>query len=98
MIITVDEAKRYARIDGTEDDVEVADLIEAAEEYIEAATGKRVDNTSARAKLLCKVLVADWYENRELLVRREHSDKYRPTIASLLAQLKYAPDPEEAEE
>ncbi len=98
MIITLEETKQYLRIDGNEEDGLITTLIDAAETYLVNATGNFFDNTSSLAKLFCWALVTDWYENREHVGRA--SDKVRPIIESMLAQLSYCyqpPDPEVVE-
>jgi len=96
MIITVEETKGYLRVDGSEDDVLIASLISAAETYLVNATGNQFDNTNGLAKLFCWVLVTDWYENREHVGRA--SDKVRPTVESMLAQLSHCYQPPEVTE
>lgn len=92
MIVTLDEAKLYLRVDGNDDDDLITMLIKAAEEYIKSATGKEYDGTNNLAKLLCLVLITDWYENREQ--SDKISEKYRFTVQTILAQLKYQPEQE----
>lgn len=94
MIITLEETKQYLRVDGTEDDALITSLIDAAETYLSNATGNTFDATNSLAKLFCWVLVTDWYENREHVGRA--SERVRPIVESMLAQLKhcYQPDPE----
>ena len=95
MIITMEETKRYLRVDGTEDDILVMSLIDAAETYLHNATGNTFDGTNSLAKLLCLVLVTDWYENREHVGKA--SDKVRPIVESMLAQLSHCYKPPEPE-
>jgi uncharacterized phage protein (predicted DNA packaging) len=90
LILTIEEAKEWLRIDGDYENTTIQMLINAAELYIKNATGKTFDSTNELAKLFCLVLVTDWYENREL-VGQKPSDKVRFTIQSMLAQLRYAP-------
>lgn len=97
MILTIEEAKEWLRIDGDYENTTIQMLINAAELYIKNATGKTFDSTNELAKLFCLVLVTDWYENREL-VGQKPSDKVRFTIQSMLAQLRYAPTGGEANE
>lgn len=91
MIITLEEVKTWLRQDGNHEDVLISTiLIPAAEKYLENATGKEFDNTNELAKLLCLVLVADWYVNRELVGKA--SDKVRHTVNSILQQLDLEPE------
>jgi uncharacterized phage protein (predicted DNA packaging) len=97
MIITLEETKGYLRVDGTEDDALITSLIDAAETYLYNATGNTFDGTNSLAKLFCRVLVTDWYENREPVGRA--SARVRPIVESMLAQLShcYQPPPEVVE-
>lgn len=87
MIITVEEAKQYLRLDGDEEDVLIESLVSAAESYLKNATGHAFDATNSLAKLFCWVLVTDWYEHREHV--GQASERVRPIVESMLAQLKY---------
>lgn len=88
MLITLDETKKYLRVDGNEENSLIESLIAAAEEYLKNATGKSFDKTNQLARLFCLVLVVDWYENRGLTAGKV-GDKTRPVIDSMLAQLNY---------
>lgn len=88
MILTLGEAKEWLRFDSDEDDATITGLIIAAETYLKNATGKQFDSTDEQAKLFCKFLVNDWYENREL-TEVKPSEKIRLVIQSMLAQLTY---------
>lgn len=96
MILSLDETKQYLRVDNTEEDVLITSLIQAAETYLENATGNQFDSENPLAKLFCWVLVTDWFENREHTGKP--SEKVRPIIDSMLAQLKYCYQPEAEEE
>lgn len=87
MIITLDETKQWLRVDHNEEDILIQTLINAAENYLKNATGNTFDSTNELAKLFCLVLVADWYENREMIGRP--SEKVRFTVDSILSQLSY---------
>lgn len=95
MIVTLEETRQFLRVDGSEDDALIASLIDAAEEYLFNATGIVFDGARQLAKVLCWVLIADWYENRELI--GETSDKTRPIVVSMLTQLKHCYQPEVVE-
>jgi uncharacterized phage protein (predicted DNA packaging) len=90
MIVSLDEAKSWLRIDFSEDDALLSSLISASETYLKNATGIEYDNSNHLAKLFCMVLISDWYENRELVGRA--SDQVRPIINSILMQLTYGGD------
>ncbi|MED5042397.1 head-tail connector protein [Geobacillus stearothermophilus] len=88
MIVSLDEVKTWLRVDFTDDDALLTTLISAAEQYLKNATGITYDSTNHLAKLFCMTLIADWYENREMVGRA--SDQVRPILQSILAQLTYA--------
>lgn len=88
MILSLDETKQYLRVDNTEEDVLITSLIQAAETYLENATGNLFDSTNQLAKLFCLVLVADWYENREHTGKA--GDNVRMIVESMIAQLQHA--------
>lgn len=97
-ILTLDEAKRWLRVDGDDEDLTVQMLVDASETYLANATGNTFDSSNSLAKLYCLVLVTDWYENRELIGEKT-SDKVRFTIQSIMTQLQnaYSPVAEGAE-
>lgn len=94
MIVTLEEAKEWLRVDFEEDDSLIEGLVSAAEMYLQNATGKQFDNTNTLAKLFIRVLVTDWYENREHEVNTKNGStgRTRFTIASILSQLEYCGD------
>jgi uncharacterized phage protein (predicted DNA packaging) len=93
MIIDTEEAKTWLRFDGNEEDGLIDLLIGAAGEYLKNATGRDFSTPpiNYQARLFCLVLVADWYENRELIGSKP-SEKVRFSIQSMLAQLTYCGD------
>ena len=94
MIVSLDEVKTWLRVDFSDDDATISMLIAAAEEYLKNATGITYNSTNHLAKLFCMTLIADWYENRELVGRASvvgrASEQVRPILQSILAQLTYA--------
>ncbi|QSB48769.1 head-tail connector protein [Parageobacillus toebii] len=95
MIISLDEAKEWLRVDHNDEDNMIQMLIKAAEKYLKNATGNTFDSSNELAQLFCLVLVADWYENREMIGKV--SDKIRHTVDSILAQLSYCYEPQEGD-
>lgn len=93
MILFLDEVKEWLRIDTDADDVTLQTLIFVAEKYLFNATGKTFDTNNHEARLLCLVLIADWYENRELIGK---DSNVRYAIRSLLTQLQYGSDDNES--
>ena len=89
MILTLEEAKTWLRVDGDDENSIIETLIGAAETYLHNATEVQFDNTNHLARLFCLVLCADWYENRDL-IGQQPSDKVRFTIQSMLSQLQHA--------
>ena len=88
LIIKVEAAKSFLRVDYNDDDDYIQELIKAAEKYIEGALNKPVTPEDPRVLLLCKVLVKDWYDNRSFMARQT-SEKVRHTVQTILTQLKY---------
>lgn len=87
MIVTLDEAKKYLRQDLGDDDAEIQRLVNAAEEYLLNATGRLFDQSSETARLLCLVLVAHWYEHRDMVGKVGEQVSY--TVQSMMAQLEH---------
>lgn len=94
MIVTLNEAKEWLRVDHNEDDTLIQSLITASEQYLKNATGIDYDDTNELAKVYCMVLITDWYEKRELTegAYRQISNQTRYVITSILMQLTYGSD------
>ncbi|WP_133016916.1 head-tail connector protein [Clostridium cuniculi] len=88
-IIELKDAKNFLKVDYDDEDSIIEDLIISAEMYLKNATGKEFTNENKLAVLYCKVLITDWYNNRELMHQKNESDKVRYTLQSILLQLKY---------
>ncbi|MDZ4456737.1 head-tail connector protein [Bacillus cereus] len=86
MALTLEEAKKYLRVDGNEEDDLIASFVIAAEIYIKNATSKNVDLKSELAKLAARILIAHWYENREPVGKAE---QLAFSLQSILVQLQY---------
>lgn len=65
LLITVEEAKKYCRIDGNYEDDVIESLILFAENYIQGALGKNFPRENPRIKLIAKCIVSDLYDKRE---------------------------------
>lgn len=89
-ILTLDEVKSGLHVDWNDEDSDIADLITGAELYLYNATDIKYDNTNALAKLYCKILTKDWYDNRELVQETRISEKVRFTLQSIMLQLQYS--------
>ena len=72
MLITLEEVKKYARIDIDDDDMLIETMIASAEEYLKNATGKEYPETDENGnkinyeleKIYLQLLIAHWYEQR----------------------------------
>ena len=66
--MTVDDVKNYLRLDSdiTEDDSLVQSLMAAAQQYIVNQTGKQYKADDEVWNMAIKLLVAHWYEIRQL--------------------------------
>ncbi|MBS4539821.1 head-tail connector protein [Clostridium sp. D2Q-11] len=93
MILTLEEVKQFLRIesDYTEEDSTIQIMINNAEAFVKNIV-EYLDETNnlmmSQAKLLVLVLVADFYENRELSCKP--SEKVRYSIQSIITQLQYS--------
>lgn len=88
MFLDLEQVKNYLRIDYEEDDVLLRSLMTAAEAYLSDAIcdlEKRLqdENFEKKAKLLCYIIIQDWYDNRE---HGENKD-FNYTTRSMLTQL-----------
>ncbi|HEF1856063.1 DNA-packaging protein [Bacillus thuringiensis] len=86
MVLTVEEAKLYLRVDGNEEDDLITSFVIAAEIYIKNATSKNVNLKSELAKLAARILIAHWYENREAVGKAE---QLAFSLQSIFVQLQY---------
>ena len=67
MLITVEEAKKYGRIDHDAEDDVVIDLILFAESYIQGALGDNFNRKDSRIKTVAKCIVNEMYDKREFM-------------------------------
>lgn len=83
-IITPQEARDWLRLDNSDNDVNIAGLIESAEEYITLTTGMSAEAQaqSPLAKTACKFLLSLWYDPEQA-----DSDKLQRSIDNLLKAL-----------
>ncbi|HDW3058518.1 TPA: phage gp6-like head-tail connector protein [Bacillus cereus] len=87
MVLTVEEAKKYLRVDGDEEEDDlITSFVIAAEIYIQNATGQDVKLDSELAKLAARILISHWYENREAVGKAE---QLVFSLQSILVQLQY---------
>ena len=83
----IEEVKQYLRLDGSEEDTFLASLIDAAKLYIKNATDVEVDESIEFHKLAIKLLIAHWYENREVIGK---ADKLAFGLDSILQQIQFS--------
>lgn len=65
LLITVEEAKKYARIDNDYEDDVVEGLILFAEFYISGALDDNLPRKDPRIQTIAKIIVSDLYDKRE---------------------------------
>lgn len=95
MIVTLEDAKNWLKVETDEDDRLITALIKAAEGYIFNATGRVFDDTNEVARTLCLLLVTDWYEDRD--ITRQPGQRVRYIVESMIAQLQYCYEEEEGD-
>ena len=84
MILTLEEAKKFLKVDFDDDDEEIQDCIDAAEEYLKEFTSE-----NKRAKRYCKVLVNEWYKDKGLMEEEKRKKRVRFSLQTIMTQLKY---------
>ena len=89
-IMDLDDAKAFLKVDYNDEDLTIESLIMASEMYLKNATGKEFTNKNQLAVLYCKVLINEWFSNRELMEGKDVSEKVRFTLQSILLQLQYS--------
>lgn len=81
---TIEELKKYLRIDGGEDDSILTLLLDAAKEYLDAA-GIPATTTGARYKLAIMLYCSVHYDNRN---PADKIEKFNFALESIIMQLK----------
>lgn len=66
-MLTLDDVKKYLRVDFDDDDALISGLMAATDDYLTASVGAGYDKESERAKILSLILISDLYDNRGLL-------------------------------
>ncbi|MED4586667.1 head-tail connector protein [Brevibacillus choshinensis] len=83
------DVKAFLRIDGDYEDNVIQSLILAAETFLKNG-GVQPDATNELYNLTGKLLVAHWYENREVLSSATNVQNEIPFgLRSMILQLKY---------
>ena len=85
-MLTIDDVKDYLRVDSDiEDDAQIAALITAAKEYIVNQTGKQYQDDMEVWNIAIKLLVAHWYENREITPSKSATlAEYPHSVSSII--------------
>ncbi|MBD1373719.1 phage gp6-like head-tail connector protein [Hazenella sp. IB182357] len=83
MDLTLDELKHYLRVDGSEDDLFLALLVDSAKEYL--ANGGVPESDKPLYKLAIMLYVAYHFENRDPSAKVE---KFNYGLQSIILQLK----------
>lgn len=89
MLLTVDEARAYAR-DFDSSDEEITALIDVAEDLIAGSCGDGFDRASPKARMLAKLYVADLNDDRA--VSSAGAKSRRDLVSSLILQLRTQTD------
>lgn len=86
-VISLDQAKAYLRVDGTEDDKLVEGLIAAAEAYTARALDNLTpaDSTPAPVRQAMLLMVGHWYANRGDAPGADPAGDVAPGVNALLA-------------
>lgn len=84
MILDISEAREFLRLDGDDNDIIIASLLEAIPGYIEVTTGmtKEQQEQEPLAKTAAKFILQLWYN-----AEQTDSEKLQRTIDSLLKAL-----------
>ena len=88
-VLKIDEIKNYLRIDNNLDDDLLINLVIAAHAYLINAGVMKAEGPLY--DLAVKLLVAHWYENREVVGK---ADKLAFSLEAIITQLKYCGDEE----
>ena len=84
----LDEIKLYLRIDTDDEDELLSSLQLSAEEYLLNA-GIEKDYEKQLYKLAVKLLISNWYENRNPVLTVSISKKLEYSLQHIIAQLIY---------
>ena len=84
MILNISEAREFLRLDGYDNDIIIASLLEAIPGYIEVTTGmtKEQQEQEPLAKTAAKFILQLWYDPQG-----QDTEKLKRTIDSLLVAL-----------
>lgn len=86
MIISIEEARNILRVDGTELDIEIINILESIPPYLEVTTGYSWDDVQPDplAKTVARFILQLWFEDQG---GKHSNDRLEVTINSLLGAL-----------
>ena len=86
-IITVADAREWLRLDNSDNDPIIEQLLDGASEYIETATGLNIDQqlTSPLCKTATKFLLSLWYDPTQ-----KDTDRLQRTVDNLLKTIRHS--------
>ncbi|WP_371017388.1 head-tail connector protein [Pseudalkalibacillus sp. JSM 102089] len=93
MIVDLVEMKQYLRLEiaDDEEDEMIESFLLVADEYLKSATGFKFEtDVPERAKLIIKLLVSHWYDNRAVVAPNIVMNKIHFTVDALIFQLTYS--------
>jgi len=90
-VLSIDDVKLYIRVDSSDEDSLIQDLMDGAVSFLQRMTGKVYVPEDAVWKMAIKYLCAHWYENRDdTVVGRDAAVDY--TIDSLIKHIALCSD------
>lgn len=86
MIISVADAREWLRLDNSDNDPIIEQLLEGASEYIETATGLNIDQqmNSPLCETATKFLLSLWYDPTQ-----KDTDRLQRTVDNLLKTIRH---------
>jgi uncharacterized phage protein (predicted DNA packaging) len=89
--LSLDDVKLYIRVDSSDEDALIQDLMDGAIGYIQRMSGKVYDPTDGVWKMAVKYLCSHWYENRDDTVVGRDA-KVDHTIDALISHISLCAD------
>jgi uncharacterized phage protein (predicted DNA packaging) len=90
--MTLDDVKKYIRVDSSDDDALIQSQIVAATKYIERTTGKECKQDDEVWDSAIRMLVCHWYENRGAEITGTISTKISHTLDALINHISMCSD------
>lgn len=92
MLLLLQEVEEFLRIDGTDEETYINELIQSAEDYlIDSIDGYETkiknDRFKRKARMIARVLIQECYDKRILC--NKDDEKLRFIISSFLTQMQY---------